>query len=105
MIADDFAMYRENNKDRFTEKCFVERPDGEMDDVPRGTEVGRIEKEAIERALLERGVLLEEGGTSDVPSSFMGSVNPWKQTLPPRPKRRYLNPNKSVMVLVCGPEG
>lgn len=104
IIADDFAMYRENDNDRFTEHCFVEHAEGEMDDVPRGVELGHIGKETVETALLERGILLEED-LVDEPSSFVGSLNPWKRPLPPRPKRRYLNPSKSVMILVCGPEG
>ena len=103
IIADDFAMYRENNEDRFTERCFVERAEGEMDDVPRGVELGRIGKETVERALLERGILLEEE-IGDEPSSFIENLNPWKRPSPPRPNRRYLNPSKSVMILVCGPE-
>lgn len=104
IITDDFAMYRESNNDRFTERCFVDHAEGEMDDVPRGIELGRIGKETVERALLERGILLEED-LGDEPSSFVGSLNPWNRSLPPRPKRRYLNPSKSIMVLVCGPEG
>jgi hypothetical protein len=103
IIADDFAMYHDNDGDRFTEHCFVEHAEGEMDDVPRGVELGRIGKETVERALLERGILLEED-IGDEPSSFVGSLNPWKKSSP-RQKRRYLNPSKSVMILICGPEG
>jgi hypothetical protein len=97
-------MYQENNNDRFTERCFVEHAEGEMDDVPRGIELGRIGKETVERTLLERGILLEEE-IGDESSSFIGNLNLWKRPSPPRPKRRYLNPSKSVMILVCGPEG
>lgn len=97
-------MYRNNNGDRFTEKCFIDQPDGEMDDIPAGVEIGRIGKEALERTLLERGILIEEENKDEQSASTLRKLKLWsKQT--PKAKRRYINPDKRVMVLVCGPEG
>ena len=57
----------------------MDKLDGEADDVPHGVNVGRIDRKALEAILVERGILDARG--------------------------KRLNPAKSVMVLVCGPEG
>jgi hypothetical protein len=73
-------MYRESTPGRFTERVFVDKLDGEADDIPRGIHLGRIDKQTLEKTFVERGIFISA-----------------------RDKR--INPAKSVMVLVCGPEG
>ncbi|KIM21024.1 hypothetical protein M408DRAFT_81089 [Serendipita vermifera MAFF 305830] len=79
IITEDFDLYRESSPGRFTERVFVDRLDGEADDIPRGVNVGRIDRKELESIFIERGII------------------------DARSKRP--NPGKSVMVLVCGPEG
>jgi hypothetical protein len=80
IITEDFDLYRESTPGRFTERVFVDKLDGEADDIPRGVQLGRIDKQTLENLFIERGIFVSA-----------------------RDKR--LNPAKSVMVLVCGPEG
>jgi len=58
IITEDFDLYRESTPGRFTERVFVEKLDGEADDVPRGVQMGRIDREALEKVFIERGIFL-----------------------------------------------
>jgi hypothetical protein len=94
VITEDFERYRESDPDRFQVHAFVDRPDTEYDEPPRAVTVGRIDRDALEKVLVERGVLLEPE-----PRTLAEKMRGVK----PRP--RMINPNKSVKILVCGPEG
>ncbi|PVG00492.1 hypothetical protein CPB86DRAFT_701068, partial [Serendipita vermifera] len=93
IITEDFSLYHTNDSDRFTEKVFVDKLDTEADDAPANVSVGRIDKKTLEDVLLERGILIDSSKGSL--TSFMSKKHSVK----------HLNPEKSVMVLVCGPEG
>lgn len=94
IITEDFERYRESDPDRFQVQAFVDRLDTEYDEPPRGVTIGRIDRSALEKVLVERRVLLEPE-----PLTLAEKMRGVK----PRP--RILNPNKTVKVLVCGPEG
>lgn len=94
IITEDFERYRESDLDRFQVQAFVDRLETEYDEPPRGVVIGRIDKSTLEKVLVERGVLLEAD-----PLTLAEKLRGVK----PRP--RIINPNKTVKVLVCGPEG
>jgi len=94
VITEDFERYREGDPDRFQDRAFIDRLETEYDEPPRGVTIGRIDKSVLEKVLLERGVLLEPE-----PLTLAEKMRGVK----PRP--RMINPNKSVKILVCGPEG
>ncbi|KAG8829540.1 hypothetical protein FRC17_006424 [Serendipita sp. 399] len=85
-VTEDLELYRHENADRFTEHAFVDRLDSEADDIPRDVTLGTLDKNALERTLIERGILMKKN------AGF-------------RSTRSVPNPEKSVMFLVCGPEG
>jgi hypothetical protein len=93
-MAEDFERYRESDPDRFQVRAFVDRLENEYDEPPRGVTIGRIDKSVLEKVLVERGVLLEPE-----PLTLVEKVRGVK------PRRRMINPNKIVKILVCGPEG
>jgi cytochrome-b5 reductase len=93
IITEDFELYHTNDSDRFTERVFVDNLDTEADDPPANISVGRIDKKTLENVLLERGILID---------SSKGSITSLLST---KPAVKHLNPEKAVMVLVCGPEG
>lgn len=94
IITEDFERYRKSDPDRFQVRGFVDRLENEYDEPPRGVTIGRIDKDVLEKVLVERGVLLEPE-----PLTLAEKLRGVK----PRPK--MINPNKTVKILVCGPEG
>jgi hypothetical protein len=94
IITEDFERYRESDPGRFQVRAFVDQLDTEYDEPPRGVTIGRIDKSVLEKVLVERGVLLEPK-----PLTLSEKLRGVK----PRP--RMVNPNKTVKILVCGPEG
>lgn len=95
MITEEFDKYLETETDRFRVQAFVDNLDSPMDDPPAGVIPGRIDKAAIEEVLVQRGILLQPESSS------------WSEMLKGRPRsaEKVLNPDKKVMILVCGPEG
>jgi hypothetical protein len=110
IITDEFEIYRESVPDRFTERVFIERVDNEADDPPKNVSLGLIDKDVLEKVLVERGILIDPQPQPQLPSttspSMLERVKGLAQSkvLPPT-KPKVINPKKSVMVLVCGPGG
>lgn len=97
IITDDFDLYRESVPDRFTEKAFVETVDHEADDPPNRVSLGLIDKGVLEKVLTERGILVDSKSSStSISERLRGKSTKSIKTL---------NSDKSVMILVCGPEG
>ncbi|KAG8825707.1 hypothetical protein FRC19_010697 [Serendipita sp. 401] len=85
-VTEDFELYRRENAYRFTERAFVDRLDSEADDVPRNVTLGTVDEETLKKTLIERGILVNKK------AGFRST-----QSVP--------NPEKSVVFLICGPDG